>query len=251
MKAVVAGAAAFALSSTAALADNLTLLGTGAVRRAVITLAEAFHEQTGHTVSARFGTAGVVDARVEAGEAIDVAISSANGMKSLAAKGKLASEPIPVGSVRIGVGVCGEGSNPDFSSLEAMKATLLAAPAFAYGDPASGATTGVHFARVLNRIGVADEVKRKALTRNGGIDVMREVAAGRAAFGVTQTSEIVAAPGCRVAAYLPDAVQLVTTYAAAPTKAAKSPATAKAFVAFMTSAAGAATFAGQGFERAR
>ena len=191
-----------------------------------------------------------MSAKFDAGESADVLISSAGGVKDIAAKGKLAGEAVPVGKVRIGIGVCKGGAKPDMSTPEKLKATLLAAPSFAYGDPASGATTGIHFAKVIADLGIADQVKGKALPRDGGLNVMKEVADGKAAFGVTQTSEIIAIPGCEIAGYLPDSLQLVTTYAASLTKDAKTPA-AKAFVEFLVGPRGAEIFRKEGFEPAK
>ena len=220
------------------------------MQHSVLALARAFEDSSGHEIVATFGTAGAVSAKFDAGESADVLISSAGGVKDIAAKGKLAGEAVPVGKVRIGIGVCKGGAKPDMSTPEKLKATLLAAPSFAYGDPASGATTGIHFAKVIADLGIADQVKGKALPRDGGLNVMKEVADGKAAFGVTQTSEIIAIPGCEIAGYLPDSLQLVTTYAASLTKDAKTPA-AKAFVEFLVGPRGAEIFRKEGFEPAK
>lgn len=242
---------ALAVSAASAAADEIRVIGTGAVQHSVMALSDAFQKTTGHRVIATFGTAGAVSAKFDAGESADVLISSTGGVRDIAAKGKLApGDATPVGKVRIGIGIRKGDPKPDTSTPAALKAALLAAPAFAYGDPASGATTGVHFAKLITELGVADQVKSKALLRDGGLLVMKEVAEGKAAFGVTQTSEILAVPGCEIAGYLPDSMQLVTTYAAALTKDAKSPA-AKAFVDFLTGTQGADIFRHEGFEPAK
>ena len=239
-----------ALAASPSLADEVRVIGTGAVQHSINAVAKAFESETGDKITARFGTAGAVSKMFEAGEDADVLVSSAGGVKDIAGKGKLAAgEPTPVGKVRIGIGVC-NGAKFDTATPEALKAALLSVPAFAYGDPASGATTGVHFAKLIDQLGVADAVKGKAMLRNGGLEVMKEVAAGKAAFGVTQTSEIITQPGCTVAGFLPDSMQLVTTYSAQLTKTAKTP-SAQKFLTFLTSAKGAEIFRKEGFEPAR
>ena len=238
------------VSAAPALADDVRVIGTGAVKHSVMALSKAFQKETGHRIVSTFGTAGAVSARFDAGESADVLISSSGGVRDIAAKGKFATgDATPVGKVRIGIGICTGSPKPDTSTPAALKTALLAAPSFAYGDPASGATTGIHFAKILTELGIADQVKGKALLRNGGLLVMKEVAEGNAAFGVTQTSEIIALPGCEIAGYLPDAMQLVTTYAAALTKDSKTPA-AKAFIDFLVSPQGVEIFRREGFEPA-
>jgi molybdate transport system substrate-binding protein len=251
VKSLFAVATASLAAVLPALADDVRVIGTGAVQHSVLALSDAFQKATGHRIVSTFGTAGAVSARFKAGESADVLISSTGGVRDIAATGKLASgEMTPVGKVRIGIGVCNGGAKPETSTPAALRTALLAAPAFAYGDPASGATTGVHFAKVLTELAIADQVKGKALLRDGGLNVMKEVASGKAAFGVTQTSEIIAIPGCEIAGYLPDSMQLVTTYAAALTKEAKTPA-ARAFIDFVVSAPGREIFKKEGFEPAQ
>lgn len=246
-----AAALIMALSAAPCLADNVRVIGTGAVQHSVLALADAFQKSTGHRIVASFGTAGAVSAKFDAGESADVLVSSSAGVRDIATKGKLApGEATPVGKVRVGIGIRAGAPKPDTSTPAALKAALLAATSFAYGDPASGATTGVHFAKILAELGIAEEVKGKALLRNGGLLVMKEVADGKAAFGVTQTSEIIALPGCEIAGYLPDSMQLVTTYAAQLTREAKTPA-AKAFIDFLVGPQGVEIFKHEGFEPAQ
>jgi molybdate transport system substrate-binding protein len=236
-------------SAAPALADDIRLIGTGAVQHSVMAVSEAFQKATGHRIVSTFGTAGAVSAKFDAGESADVLISSSGGVRDIATKGKLATgDATPLGKVRVGIGIRTGSPKPNTSTPAALKATLLAAPSFAYGDPASGATTGIHFAKLLIELGIADQVKGKALLRNGGLLVMKEVAEGKAAFGVTQTSEIIALPGCEIAGYLPDTMQLVTTYSAAVTKDSKTLA-AKAFIDFLISPQGTEIFRHEGFEK--
>jgi len=129
------------MASTApALADDIRVIGTGAVQHSVMALSEAFQTATGHRIVSTFGTSGAVSAKFDAGESADVLISSSGGVRDIATKGKLATgDATPVGKVRIGIGIRTGSPKPDTSTPAALKAALLAAPSFAYGDPASGA----------------------------------------------------------------------------------------------------------------
>ncbi len=50
---------------------------------------------------------------------------------------------------------------PDISTPDALKRSLLAARAIGYGNPAAGGAAGVHFFKVLERLGIVEEMKAK------------------------------------------------------------------------------------------
>ena len=92
---------------------------------------------------------------------------------------------------------------PDVASPDALKQALLSASSIAHADPARGATAGAHFARVLEQLGIAEQVKARVTVLPFGGDVIAEVARGRFEIGVSQSSEIVAHPGVTLAGRLP------------------------------------------------
>lgn len=233
-------------------AAELRVLGTGAVQHSVIEAIPGFEKETGHKVIADFGTAGAVAARLAKGESADLYLSSQGGIRDMIAKGQaVAGAPLDLGMVRIGIGVRSGAAKPDISTPEKLKALLLSAPSFAYGDPASGATTGIHFARIIEGFGIGAQVKDKALLRNGGLNVMKEVADGKAMYGFTQSSEILAVKGTEIAGYLPDALQLVTVYSGQVGAKAADPALARQFLDYLAGPKGAEIFAHHGFERVK
>jgi molybdate transport system substrate-binding protein len=241
---LAATACAFALPSTAA---EIRVFGTGAVMHSVQEISAAFEKETGNKIVASFGTAGAVGKKLEAGEKADIVLSSSGGLRD--AKAMLANgEPVVVGRVRMGMAAKPGAPKIDISTPEKFKAALIAAPAVAYADPAQGSTTGVHFGKVLEQIGVADQVKAKAVLGKDGFDVGKAVADGKAPIGFTQATEIMAVPGAEVAGYLPDAYQLVSSYAIAMTKDGEKNEAAKALYAAITGPKGAAVFAHHGFE---
>ncbi len=254
--AIVTGLA-LVLPITLAHAAELRMRATGAVQHTLIELADTFQKISGYAVKVEYGTAGAVSADVIAGKpiqggAVDIVFTSESSLQSADMAARLVRETTTVvGRVRIGIGVRSGDTAPDISTPEALKSALLAASSFAYGDPATGATTGIHFAKLLETLGIVEAVKAKAMLRRGGLLVMKEVAEGKAAFGFTQTSEIKAVPGVKVAGYLPDQFQLVTAYAGAVTKDAAEPNVAKAFLAFVNGPAGQAAFREHGFEVGR
>ncbi len=246
IRAILLAASACALALPAAAAE-IRLFGTGAVMHSIQEIVPAFEKETGHKVTMTFGTAGAIGKRLETGEPADVVLSSSGGLRD--AKAKLADgEPVIVGRVRMGMAGKPGAPKPDISTPEKFKEALLAAPAVAYADPAQGSTTGVHFAKILEQIGVADQVKAKAVMGKDGFDVGKAVVDGKAPIGFTQATEIMAVPGAEVTGYLPDAYQLVSSYAIALTKDGEKSEAAKALYARIIGPSGVDVFAHHGFE---
>jgi molybdate transport system substrate-binding protein len=122
---------------------------------------------------------------------------------------------------------------PDIGTVEAFKQALLKARSIVYVDPATGATSGTHFAKMLDRMGIAAEMKPKTHLKPGGY-VVEMVATGEAEIGIHQISEILPVKGVRLVGPIPAEVNLVSTYLGVLVDGA-SPA-AKAFLDFAVSA---------------
>jgi ABC-type molybdate transport system substrate-binding protein len=151
------------------LAMNLAVLCAGAASETVHQLAERYAQATGNTVSIVTGTAGQLRARLNAGERADVVILPAPGIADLERGGGLvAGTRTDLGRTGMGIGVRRGAPVPDLSSPEALKRVLLSARAIVATDPASGATAGIYFAKVLARLGIAEAVKPKLAVVPGG-----------------------------------------------------------------------------------
>ena len=227
--------------------SNLRILSASAVRQAIIRCAELFHARTGQGAAARFDTSGAILRRLGEGEAPDVVASSLDSLEELAGRGLLGGAPVVVGVSRVALGVRRGEMAPDISTLEAFVRTLRAAPVIVRGDPAGGGTAGNHLQKVLERLGLVEELADRTILRVGGYNVMKEVAEGRAPFGLTQSTEIVAVEGVEIGAWLPDEVQLTTQYAVALGRDA-APA-ARDFLAFLGQEPCRAVFDAAGFAR--
>ena len=103
-------------------------------------------------------------------------------------------------------------------------------------DPHGGATSGPYIDKLFERLGVAAEVRARGVPCKTGGDVGRAVVSGRATLGLTQAAELIGVEGLSFAGFLPEELQLVTFYSAAVASGSQDPATAAAFIAFVTSA---------------
>jgi molybdate transport system substrate-binding protein len=235
------------VSATPAEAAEIKVLSAGAVRAIVTELAQAFAKDTGHTVTLAFGTVGVTRKRL-AEEPADVVIMTDVAIDESSAQGAVvAGSRNDIARTGMGVGVREGAPKPDISTPDAFKQALLAARSLTYVDPAQGATSGIHFAGLLQKFGIADAVKPKTTLVPGGYPA-ELVAKGEVEMVVHQISEIVPVRGVTLVGPLPKDVQKVTTYSAGIAKKAATPETARAFVAFLTSPAMKPKFVAAGLD---
>ena len=147
----------------------------------------------------------------------------------------------------MGVGVRDGAPKPDISTTEAFKQALVATRSITYVDPAQGATSGIYFASLLEKFGIADALKPKTTLVPGGYPA-ELVAKGEVEMVVHQISEIVPVKGVTLVGPLPKDIQKVTVYSAGLTTKATTADVARAFVAFLTSPAMKAKFAAAGLD---
>jgi molybdate transport system substrate-binding protein len=129
------------------------------------------------------------------------------------------------------VAVRAGASRPDIRTPEAFKAALLAAKTVGYSQGPSG----VHFMRVLARLGIADEIKAKGVVPPLGQRVGTLIAKGEAEIGVQQITELLQIPGIDFVGPLPKELQANIVYSTATPSSAKERDAAAALVKFLSS----------------
>jgi carbon-monoxide dehydrogenase large subunit len=226
---------------------ELTVLSGGAVQTIVTELAEAYRRETGRAVRVSFAPVGTLR-RQAVTEPADVLIMTDEAIDDLTRAGVVvAGTRTDIARVGVGVAVKQGAPCPDISTPEALRQTLLAATSLVCADPGKGATSGVHFAEVLQRLGIAEAVRAKTLFWPEGFPA-RAVASGQAALCVHQISGIVPVPGVMLVGPLPRELQKVTTYSAGLAARSSDPAAARAFLAFLARPAFRAKFAAAGMD---
>jgi molybdate transport system substrate-binding protein len=103
------------------------------------------------------------------------------------------------------------------------------------------------FARALDKLGIADQMKAKTILVPGA-QAADLVAKGEAELGVGQASEIVPVKGAELVGPLPGELASTTVFAAAVGAESKSPAAAKALTEFLRAPQAAPAFKAKGFE---
>jgi molybdate transport system substrate-binding protein len=240
--------AALLLAAPARAAD-IKVISAGAVRGLIAGIIADYSRETGHKFEFKVGTTGQLRAIIASGEPADLIIASAPLMAELEKSEKMTpGSRADLGRVGIGVAIREGASAPDVSTPEAFKQALIDARSVAYTDPREGGTSSIYLMGVLERFGITDVVTRKAALSNGGRDAVEKVARGEAEIAVTLISEIVPVKGARLAAPVPQSLQLYTVYAAAIPASSADPAAARAFIAALTGPAMAERWTAAGFE---
>ena len=196
--------------------STIKVMSAGAVQSMVTALGPEFERASGHALNLNFNTVGSLRARLEAGEATDLAILSESAVAALDKKALfLPGSIVDLGRTITGVVIKDGAPMPDISTVEALKAALLKARGVSYSDPAAGGSSGTYFAGVLERLGIADRVKPHAVLGKRGFEVAEAVADGRAEIGTTFISEALTVKGVRVVGPLPGELYNANTYTAA------------------------------------
>jgi molybdate transport system substrate-binding protein len=107
------------------------------------------------------------------------------------------------------------------SDAAALRGALLSADAIFIPDT-KASTAGIHIAKILQRLGIADEVAARLKIFPNGATAMRHLAETKALqpIGCTQSTEIISTPGVVLSGSLPRGCDLLTMYTAAVTTGA-------------------------------
>jgi len=148
------------------------------------------------------------------GEEADLVISSSQSMPSLVYQGKIQpGSQTAICQTGIGV-VVAAGIELDVTSVEDFKRALLTAKAIVYADPARGGAAGVHVAKIIEQLGLTEQLRPKLRLAAGGDITEVTLSLGPSAVGITQISEIADKPQARLAGPLPEELQNYTVFVA-------------------------------------
>src|SRR5262245_58563305 len=221
-------AATLVCSATLASAAEITVISSGGPLPDVMgTLVPLFEKASGHTVKMSFKGQPQILAEVKGGGA-DFVITNTEVVDQLG--GDVGNGKALLMISKVGVAVKAGAAKPDISTPDKLKAALLAAKTVGYSQGASGQ----HFLTVVQKLGITDQVKAKAVIAQGK-PVGAVIAAGEAEIGVQQVAELLPVPGIDFVGVMPGELQKQIPYSAAiPTKS-KDVAAAKALLAFLQS----------------
>jgi molybdate transport system substrate-binding protein len=237
------------IAGSTARAAEIKLLCAVALQPAMVVLIPDFEKSSGHKVTIAYGTAGAVADRVQKGEAADIVISSVPLIDQLQAQGRVVADTrVNLAKVGVGVFVRRGAAKPDISSADAFKRSMLAARSIAYPDPAGGGASGIYVASLLERLGIAVEMKPKTKLFPPSEVLYASVASGDVEIGFNQISEILAQPTVEVAGPLPAPIQNYTRFAPGILTGSNQADVGRALVTFLSSPTAQALLKAKGFE---
>jgi molybdate transport system substrate-binding protein len=215
---------------------KLTLLSGGAANGLVSALSAQFKAETGADIDGTFGAVGAMRDKLIGGASAGVVILTSALIAELAKAGHVvAGSAADLGAVATGVAVRSGDPAPAIGDADTLRAALLGADAIYFPDPRL-ATAGIHFAKVLERLGLAEAVAPRLRTFPNGQTAMAALAAqqGGRPIGCTQITEILNTKGVTLVGDLPAEFALATVYTLGICAKAQSSDLARRFAALLT-----------------
>jgi molybdate transport system substrate-binding protein len=226
-------------------AAELGILTSNSSLTVLHALAPAFERVAGQRYAVQFDSAKTMLARIKGGETADIVVLGTAAIDDLAQQGIVVpASRRPFARARVGVAVRAGAPKPDISSVDALRRALLSAKSIAH--TVHGAS-GMYVPVLLERLGIAAEMKSRTVTRPGGY-IGTVVAAGEAELAIQQIVELLAVPGVDLVGPLPDEVQQVFETAVAIFTASRQTGAAAALIGFLLSPACAGTFTEKGLD---
>jgi molybdate transport system substrate-binding protein len=224
---------AAAIASPAGAAE-ITLVASTAMTELLEAAIPVFERDSGHKVKATFWSGSVLPGKIKEGAPADLIVTTPQAIEDLVKAGKIvAGSRVDFMHSSAGVAVRAGAPKPDLATPEAFKNALLAAKSVGI----SKGPSGIYMVSLLDRLGIADAVKPKAVFTEPGERVGLVIASGKAEIGVQQITELLAMPGIDYVGPLPQALQTTIVYATARPTNAKETAAAGELVKFLSSKA--------------
>jgi molybdate transport system substrate-binding protein len=227
------------------MASAIKVLASNSIRAVMGELIPQFERASGRKVSVSYDPAKVMLARIQKGETADLVITGSGAIDELVKERRvLADSRRKLAHCSVGVAVRIGARKPGIDSVEALKRALLGAKSVAYTQEGA---SGMHFSGVIERLGIAEEVRAKAVRQPGGL-IGELVAAGRAEIAIQQIPELLAVPGIELIGPLPAEIQLVTVSSAGVFADAEDAEAASGFIRFLLTPAAAQVMKAKGLE---
>jgi molybdate transport system substrate-binding protein len=197
--------------------SSLNILSGGAAQGLVASLLPAFKERTGLDVVGHFGAVGAMADKLREGVPTDIVILTSALVAKLAGEKLVVRTSLAaIGRVETAIAVRAGDAKVSIADAGALRAALLASDAIFVPDTRAS-TAGIHVAKVLADLGIADEVVPRLKVYPNGATAMAHLAASDASrpIGCTQATEIINTAGVELSGALPPGCELKTVYTAA------------------------------------
>jgi molybdate transport system substrate-binding protein len=191
----------------------LVLFSTLAVQGALVSqIIPQFEATYGIKITTVFDPTRVLMQHISQGSIPDVIVAVTADIEQLVREQTLEPKsPAKIARTGVGVAICDGAVAPPIHDVQAFTAALLDARSVAYSR--TGAS-GLYFAELITRLGIADRINAKATIVEKGFTGLT-LLDGRADLAIQQLSELKLVKGINVIGPLPQAVQHFTEFSAA------------------------------------
>ncbi|MGB6807334.1 MAG: molybdate ABC transporter substrate-binding protein [Pseudolabrys sp.] len=230
-------------------AAEVKVFSTIGVQAALEELAPKFEQATGSKLNITWATAAILVKRVQAGETADLMVLTKQSLDALTKDNKATAGADAIfASSGMAVVVKKGAPKPDISTPDAFKQALINAKTIAYSDPAAGGASGVYFAKLLERMGIADQMKAKTRHPPPSGNSANLIVAGEADLAIQQEPEVMSVAGIDMVGPLPADLNNITAYAAGIGAGSQQADAATALIRFLHSPEAQAVFKAKGLK---
>src|SRR5215470_1976762 len=213
-------------------AGEITVLVGMGVISGVSDLAPAYERLTGHSVVVRFEQTAAMNQKINSGAPADIAALQPEQVDNFIKQGKMVpGSKTNFAQAGVGVAVRAGAPRPDISTVDAFKNAMIQAKSIGYSQAGSGMIA----AKVMEKLGIADQLKPKTKFING-LPVAEAVAKGEVEIGLQQINVIIPVEGADYIGPLPKELQDTVRFSAAVLTVSKQKEVARAFLNFIASA---------------
>jgi molybdate transport system substrate-binding protein len=243
--------AAFVLAcalSGAAPAADIRILSAAAVAPALAKVAEQYRKDTKNRLRVQYANPQQLERRVGAGESADILIAPPGLMNDQLRRNKIEAEQhVFLGRVAVGVAVRAGSPDPDISTLDRFKQTLLAADSIVYAQPGPG----TYLEKLFELLGIGDQLKAKTTRYSAASQVLEHLTGGKGVeigFATIPEIKLFEGKGLKLVGPLPEQIQFTTTYSAGVMTEAADADLAHEFIQYLATPPVKAIFAAGGYD---
>ena len=229
--------------------DAMKVYCTIGMQAAVEQMLPQLEAASGCRLDFTWATAPMLVRRLQAGERADVMILNRAGIETMVKEGRIESgTAAKLAGSPVSLAVKAGAPRPDISTPEALRKTLLAVKSISYTDPAAGGASGVYFAQLVEKMGIAREVNAKNTYPPPGGFSGALLLTGEAELAIQQKPELLHIAGIELIGQLPGELNMVTVFAAGIDIACRNADPARKLIAFLQSPAAAVVLRAKGLD---
>ena len=191
--------------------EKIRMLSTLGLMGAMRSLSSAYEAASGVRIDADFAPTLALLKRLREGEAADLVILTREGLDDVIGEGRVVAESAAdLARSYVGIAVRAGHAHPDIATEVALRKAVLAARSVAYSRLGA---SGIYFAQLIERMGIAGEINARATIVQQGFTAERLVS-GEADLAVQQISELKQVDGIEVVGPIPHELQTPAVFSA-------------------------------------